>query len=169
MQILKNRFRHISSLLRWIWLALTLVLIRVLCTFSNSIAKNLHKLKICLRSCFFLQKFAIQAVYVAFGSKATFLNCRRKCTFGIERKGWKKKVMELKDFESDSELLGKSKTRNFGYKKRGVAGKNWFCPAGKGRHKRLDAGCAEGKAFPSPIKYKKNPRVYDTHKLVTII
>lgn len=76
--------------------------------------------------------------------------------FVIERNGWKKKFMELKDLESDSELMENCVWN----KKKGVAGKNWFCPAGKGRHKRLDAGCAEGKAFPFPIKYKKNPRVY---------
>lgn len=72
--------------------------------------------------------------------------------FVIERKDWKKKFMELKDLESDSELM-----KNYVWnKKRGVAGKNWFCPAGKGRHKRLDAGCAEGgRLSPSLLNIKR--------------
>ena len=40
----------------------TPVLIRVLRTFSGSIAKNLHKLKICLRFYFFTKKLNIQAI-----------------------------------------------------------------------------------------------------------
>ena len=40
-----------------------LVLIRVLRTFINSIAKNLHKLKICLRFSFFHKKLGIQAIH----------------------------------------------------------------------------------------------------------
>ena len=39
----------------------TLVLIRVLRTFINSIAKNLHKLQICLRFYSFYKKTGIQA------------------------------------------------------------------------------------------------------------
>ena len=84
--------------------------------------------------------------------------------FVIERKGCKKNFMELKDFESDSELMENCVCNK---RKRGVAGKNWFCPAGKGRHKRLYAGCAEGKAFP-PLLLNK-PQIYATHKLVTIL
>ena len=41
----------------------TLVLIRVLRTFINSIAKNLHKLQICLRFYSFYKKLDIQAKY----------------------------------------------------------------------------------------------------------
>jgi len=43
LQITKERFRHISNLLRWI-----------------SIAKNLHKLQICLRFYSFYKKLDIQ-------------------------------------------------------------------------------------------------------------
>ena len=53
LEILKERFRHISSLLQMDLARASLVLIQVLRTFSNSIAKNLHKLQICLRFYFF--------------------------------------------------------------------------------------------------------------------
>ena len=39
-----------------------LVLLRVLRTLSDSIAKNLHKLQICLRFYFFYKKLDIQAI-----------------------------------------------------------------------------------------------------------
>ena len=49
LKILKNRLRHISSLLQMDLARASLGLLRVLRTLINSIAKNLHKLKICLR------------------------------------------------------------------------------------------------------------------------
>ena len=44
----------------------SLVLIRVLRTLINSIAKNLHKLQICLRFYSFHKKLDIQAIYFEF-------------------------------------------------------------------------------------------------------
>lgn len=49
LKILKERFRHIFNLLQMDLARASLVLIWVLRTLINSIAKNLHKLKICLR------------------------------------------------------------------------------------------------------------------------
>ena len=59
---MKERFRHISNLLQMDLARAALVLIWVLRTFINSIAKNLHKLQICLRFYFFHKKLGIQAI-----------------------------------------------------------------------------------------------------------
>ena len=60
---MKERSRHISNLLKMDLARATLVLIRVLRTLINSIAKNLHKLQICLRFYSFYKKLDIQAIY----------------------------------------------------------------------------------------------------------
>ena len=61
LQIMKERSRQISNLLKMDLARATLVLIRVLRTLINSIAKNLHKLQICLRFYSFYNKVDIQA------------------------------------------------------------------------------------------------------------
>ena len=66
LEILKERFRHISSLLQMDLARASLVLIRVLRTLIDSIAKNLHKLQICLRFYSFHKKLDIQAIYFEF-------------------------------------------------------------------------------------------------------
>ena len=59
---MKGRSRQISNLLKMDLARATLVLIRVLRTLINSIAKNLHKLQICLRFYSFYKKLDIQAI-----------------------------------------------------------------------------------------------------------
>ena len=59
---MKERFRHISNLLQMDLARASLVLVRVLRTLINSIAKNLHKLQICLRFDFFHKKLDIHAI-----------------------------------------------------------------------------------------------------------
>ena len=59
---MKGRSRQISNLLKMDLARATLVLIRVLRTLINSIAKNLHKLPICLRFYSFYKKLDIQAI-----------------------------------------------------------------------------------------------------------
>ena len=59
---MKERSRQIFNLLKMDLARATLVLIRVLRTLINSIAKNLHKLQICLRFYSFCKKLDIQAI-----------------------------------------------------------------------------------------------------------
>ena len=59
---MKERFRHISNLLQMDLARASLVLIRVLRTLITSIAKNLHKLKICLRFYFFTKNSTFKLI-----------------------------------------------------------------------------------------------------------
>ena len=73
LKIMKERFWHIFSLLQMDLARASLVLIRVLCTFTDSIAKNLHKLKICLRFCFFIENSAFRLIRKILDCEAVFL------------------------------------------------------------------------------------------------
>ena len=59
----------------------TLVLIRVLRTLINSIAKNLHKLQICLRFYSFCKKLDIQTIIIKFDISEVFSGCCRFCRY----------------------------------------------------------------------------------------
>ena len=56
--------------------------IRVLRTLINSIAKNLHKLQICLRFYSFYKKLDIQAIIIKFDISEVFNGCCRFCRGG---------------------------------------------------------------------------------------
>ena len=55
--------------------------IRVLRTLINSIAKNLHKLQICLRFYSFYKKLDIQAIIIKFHFSEVFNGCCRFCRY----------------------------------------------------------------------------------------
>ena len=59
---MKERFRHISNLLQMDLAYASLVLIRALRTLITSIAKNLHKLQICLRFYFFTKNSTFKLI-----------------------------------------------------------------------------------------------------------
>ena len=76
LQILKERFLQISSLLQMDLARASLGLLRVLRTLINSIAKNLHKLQICLRFYSFHKKLNLNS-YCNYSKRFYFVNSNK--------------------------------------------------------------------------------------------